>query len=262
MQSLLARHAMIGPRDREKASSWNRLIACLADPEVARSKPFKSCPDLPELLQLLTAAVEGNRLIVEQRDLILRGDVVRQLQNIRFRGRGSEDARTFGKQQRAEGFQISGGERFHRTVTDCRIRAKPAMPGEIRRGDNSMAYSNLCGRKARLPDLDSAAETQKRLKKSSGARYRTAPYSSTDPSSHSKNGRLFERSTLRGTESTNAWPAISRKALATEWRNTEFRRKVLKWRRTSNWKGQMMFAEVRVLCIPRLLAIIFAMTTA
>src|SRR6185437_7665071 len=25
-------------------------------------------------------------------------------------------------------------------------------------------------------------------------------------------------------------------------RNTEFRRKALKWKRTSNWKGQMMFA--------------------
>ncbi len=63
-QSLLARHAMIGPRNCQKTSSGDRLLACLADPEGSFLEAFKSRPDLPELPQLLTAAMEGNGLIM------------------------------------------------------------------------------------------------------------------------------------------------------------------------------------------------------
>jgi hypothetical protein len=122
----------------------------LADPEVLRSKPFKSRRDLFELLQVMGAAVESNRLIVEQRGLILRGDVVRQLQNVKFRARGSEDARTFGKQHCTERFSDQRRTVFIARLTDCWRRAKSAVPIEILRGDNSAAYNNLYGRKARL----------------------------------------------------------------------------------------------------------------
>lgn len=43
----------------------------MADSEVPILEAFKSCSDLSELLQLLTAAVEGNGLIMEERGLIL-----------------------------------------------------------------------------------------------------------------------------------------------------------------------------------------------
>jgi hypothetical protein len=53
-----------------------------ADPEVSSLKPFKSGSDVSELLQLLTTAVEGNRLILAERGFIFSGNLVRQFQNV------------------------------------------------------------------------------------------------------------------------------------------------------------------------------------
>jgi hypothetical protein len=81
--------------------------------------------DLSATVPIMFAAVQGNRLIVEEWGLILRRDVVHEFQNIEFRGRGSEDALSFGKQQRTERFQVGGGDGFHDTGSECRTRAKP-----------------------------------------------------------------------------------------------------------------------------------------
>ena len=114
---------MLSPGHGKEASPWNRLLARLADSEGSRLKPFKSGSDFLEFLQLLTTAVEANRLIIAELGFIFSANVVQQFRNIDMGGTGSENSRLFGNEQRTEGFRVGGGF-IHDTGSGCNACAK------------------------------------------------------------------------------------------------------------------------------------------
>lgn len=76
---------MSRPRDCQEAFPRDWLLARLTDPEAAASQTFQRRRDLLELLRLLPAVVEGDKLIVDERGLILDGQVTRHIQSVNFR---------------------------------------------------------------------------------------------------------------------------------------------------------------------------------
>jgi hypothetical protein len=118
----------------------------------------------------LTAAVERNELVLDERGLIFCGYAIRMRQNVEFRGIDSQEACSFGEQHRPKCLQIGRTKCFHDTGNRCTASAKPDRGSQH---PTSPEVGDRHGCAAENRRLSIPAERLELLKKTSVARFGT-----------------------------------------------------------------------------------------